>query len=132
MKVYERTEDGTVTRVSIQEGLAEVNHAMMEGKRQVKTMSSQYGRHDITYKDGRHVLLVQVDEPETSAEPKPANLQTHTGTVHAPGRYNKRVRGNVPKCCTSASAIARMHYLVDVDAPVTCKRCLAALAKEGA
>ncbi|WP_031523106.1 hypothetical protein [Streptomyces sp. NRRL F-5123] len=65
MKVYERTENGVTTRVTVREALAEANTAMMEGRRQVKTMSSQHGRHDIAYKDGRHVLLVMVDvEPE--------------------------------------------------------------------
>lgn len=62
-KVYERTEDGTVTYVSIREAMAEVNHAMMGGQREVQEMSSGRDRHSIDYKDGRSVLLVLVDAP---------------------------------------------------------------------
>lgn len=61
-KVYERTEDGTTTRVSIRKAMDEVNHAMMGGKRDVREMSSGRGRHSIDYKDGRSVLLVEVEE----------------------------------------------------------------------
>ena len=46
----------------IPEALAEVNRAMMDGKRQVREMSSMRGRHAIEYKDGRKVLLVEVTE----------------------------------------------------------------------
>ncbi|MYW28209.1 hypothetical protein [Streptomyces sp. SID2119] len=62
MKVYERTENGTATQVSVKDGLAEINDAMMAGKREVRTMSS-ISRTDyaIEYKDGRSVRLVQVD-----------------------------------------------------------------------
>lgn len=62
MEMYKRTEGDAVTFVSVHEAMDEVNHAMMEGKSAVRTMSSQHGRHDITYRDGRHVLLVLVDE----------------------------------------------------------------------
>ncbi|MBE4796138.1 hypothetical protein [Streptomyces caniscabiei] len=63
-EVYERTEDGSITHVSIREGLDEINHAQMTGKRDVKTMSS-ITRTDfaIEYKDGRKVRLVRVDAP---------------------------------------------------------------------
>lgn len=63
---------------------------------------------------------------------EPENLATHTGLVHAPGRYFKQIRSNAPKCCASASAVMRMHYLIPTNQPVTCKRCLVALAKEAA
>lgn len=62
-KIFKRTENGTTTFVSIREGLNEANHAMMDGKRDVKTMSAGSGRYDITYKDGRHVVLIKVDAP---------------------------------------------------------------------
>lgn len=68
MKVYNRTENGTTTQTSVREALAEVNTAMMEGKRQVRRMSSGYGHHSIEYKDGRKILLIQVDAPEAEAE----------------------------------------------------------------
>lgn len=59
------------------------------------------------------------------------NLRTHTGTVHAPGRAWKQLRGEIaPKCAASASAVMRWHYILPTDEDVTCKRCLAALAKE--
>jgi hypothetical protein len=63
-KVYERTENGVTSVVSQREGLAEINRAMMEGKREVRTMSS-VTRTDyaIEYKDGRSVRLVLVDAP---------------------------------------------------------------------
>lgn len=63
-KVYERTENGTVTHVSIREGLDEINHAMMEGSREVRSMSG-ISRTDyaIEYKDGRKVKLVRVEAP---------------------------------------------------------------------
>lgn len=65
MKVYDRTENGTTVQVSVKEGLAELNHAMMGGRREVRTMS-QINRTDyaVEYKDGRSVRLVQVDAPE--------------------------------------------------------------------
>ncbi|MEV4972017.1 hypothetical protein [Streptomyces scopuliridis] len=64
MKIYERTENGVTTRVTVREGLDEIDHAMMAGKRDVRTMSS-ITRTDfaIEYKDGRSVRLVQVDAP---------------------------------------------------------------------
>ncbi|BDM70550.1 hypothetical protein HEK616_40370 [Streptomyces nigrescens] len=60
-KVYERTENGFTTVITVREGLAEINHAQMAGKRDVRTMSS-ITRTDfaIEYKDGRSVRLVQV------------------------------------------------------------------------
>ncbi|MFE4857410.1 hypothetical protein [Streptomyces sp. NPDC056670] len=195
MKIYERTENGTVTTVERETGLAEINAAMMgETKRTVRTMSS-INRTDyaIDYKDGRSVRLVLVDAPapegfvqgqavtvqrpgrepltgtvahihtapgyvavlddkhrgvstyptgfvsaiEADEKPdrpaEPVNLQTHTGAVHAPGRSYKQLRsGTVPKCCASLSALARYHFLIPTSRPVTCRRCLAALAKETA
>ncbi|MFI2184581.1 hypothetical protein [Streptomyces sioyaensis] len=68
MKVYERTENGTVTQVSAKDGMAEINHAMMEGKREVREMF--YGPKSgaiIRYKDGRHVRLVPTTVPEPAA-----------------------------------------------------------------
>ncbi|MFB7341259.1 hypothetical protein ACFCZ6_14475 [Streptomyces hydrogenans] len=63
-KHYQRTENGTVTTVTQADGLAEINHAKMGGRRAVKTMSS-ITRTDyaITYKDGRDVRLVLVAAP---------------------------------------------------------------------
>lgn len=83
-KVYERTENGTVTHVSIREGLDEINHAMMAGKRDVRTMSS-ISRTDyaIEYKDGRSVRLVRVDAPaETDERPDAWTVASHRTLLH--------------------------------------------------
>ncbi|WP_223772974.1 hypothetical protein [Streptomyces sp. 135] len=64
MKVYNRTENSLTVQVSVREALAEVNTAMMEGRRQVKTMSSGRGHHIIEYKDGRTVRLIETDAEE--------------------------------------------------------------------
>lgn len=64
MKEYQRTEDGAVTYVSVREAMAELNHAMMEGKRKVFEMSSGRGHHTITYKNGRSVQLVELEKDE--------------------------------------------------------------------
>lgn len=58
MKVYERTEDGTTSIVSAKDGTAEINHAMMDGKRDVREMSAAGTDATITYKDGRRVALI--------------------------------------------------------------------------
>jgi hypothetical protein len=81
MKIYSRTENGTATQISVKDGLAEINHAMMAGRRDVRTMSS-ISRTDyaIEYKDGRKVRLVQVDAPETVSEPEDW-ASTATGKV---------------------------------------------------
>jgi hypothetical protein len=81
-KVYERTENGTTTYVSIREGLAEINHAMMAGKRDVREMSAGRTDANIKYKDGRKVTLTRVDAP---AE-QPAETDSH-------GRRIVTVRG---------------------------------------
>ncbi|MFD3573819.1 hypothetical protein [Streptomyces sp. NPDC058644] len=129
MKVYNRTENGTTTQVSVREGLTEINHAQMDGKRAVRTMSS-ITRTDfaIEYKDGRKVRLIQVDAPEEAAPDH--NIMTHTGKVHAPGRHYRQLRGKAPKCCASVSAVMRYHFTAPTSSPVDCQRCLAALAKE--
>ena len=59
-----------------------------------------------------------------------SNVRTHTGMVHAPGKAFKGLRGQVaPKCCASASAVSRFHFIVPTSDPVTCKRCSTSLAR---
>ncbi|MFH9403286.1 hypothetical protein ACH4JS_26575 [Streptomyces sp. NPDC017638] len=100
VKVYERTENGTVTHVSIREGLAEINKAMMEGKREVRTMSS-LTRTDfaIEYRDGRSVRLVQVNAlaPE-------GYTQGQAVVVHRPGQAP--VTGTVAHIHTASGFVA--------------------------
>jgi hypothetical protein len=62
-KVYERTENGVTSIVSVEAARAEGDHAMMAGRRDVRSMSSGYGHHVIEYKDGRKVTLKMVDAP---------------------------------------------------------------------
>lgn len=71
MKVYQRTEDGAVTEVSVKDAMAEVNHAMMEGKNKVRRMSSGRGQHRIEYKNGRSVCLVELEATEEQAATEP-------------------------------------------------------------
>jgi hypothetical protein len=87
-KVYERTENGTTTHVSIREGLAEINHAMMAGKREVETMSSVTSTdYAIEYKDGRTVTLTRVDAPveqpaATDERPDAWTVASHRMLLH--------------------------------------------------
>lgn len=86
MKVYERTENGTAAHVSRKDGLDEINHAQMDGRREVRTMSS-ISRTDyaIEYKDGRKVRLVLVDAPEQAPEDQPKETALDAWSVASPG-----------------------------------------------
>jgi len=62
-----------------------------------------------------------------------ANLQTYfpkTGKVHAEGRYIKHLGVTAPKCCASAGAVSRFHYVIPTDLAVDCARCLNLISKE--
>jgi hypothetical protein len=85
-KVYERTENGTTKIVSRTVGLGEINHAMMEGKREVREMSS-LTRTDyaIQYKDGRSVKLILVDEPAPEADSEGRKIVTVKGKRYVAG-----------------------------------------------
>ena len=70
-KVYQRTENGAMSEVSVKDAMAEVNFAMMDGKRYVREMSSGRGQHRIEYTDGRVVVLLEMNapaKPETDSE----------------------------------------------------------------
>ena len=67
-KVYERTENGVTIHVPIREALAEVNHAMMGGRKDVRRMASGRTQHSIEYKDGRLVSMRLVDAPAAEQE----------------------------------------------------------------
>jgi hypothetical protein len=129
---FVRITNGVAELISKGEALAEMNAAQMgETKKQVREMYASGSRASITYRDGRRVEIrpaTAADMPVETARPK--NLQTHTGVVHAPGRYYRQLRSEAPACCASVSAVLRYHFLIDVDAPVTCKRCLTRLAKQ--
>lgn len=95
-KAYDRTENGITTRISLREGLEEINSAMMDRvttRGKVRSMSS-ISRNDyaITYKDDRKVTLVQVtvkDEPGDAAE--------WSGTASRPFHVHK-IANNRARC----------------------------------
>lgn len=70
MKLYERTENGTTTRIPLAEGLAVINYAQMTGKRFVRSMSYASGHAQIEYKNGIKVTLrqVEIEDPQEPAE----------------------------------------------------------------
>ena len=111
---FDRTENGTTKRVSKADALAEINHAMMGGKRDVKRMSSGTVKHSIEYRDGRHVVLVRVlvdDVPQ-------ANVVAVTGgEVHQMSAWT--TPGRVYAMCRPS---ARTVYR-ETSAPVTCDVC---------
>lgn len=70
-KIYRRTEDGVESYMTVKDALAEVNEAMIGRvvrERRVRTMSSSHGQHDITYSDGRRVVLIEIDAPQPEKE----------------------------------------------------------------
>ncbi|MFD9442097.1 hypothetical protein [Streptomyces sp. NPDC060001] len=82
-KVYERTENGTVTHISIREAMAEVEDAMMgrvDRERRVRTMSSGRTQHHIVYSDGRDVRMVLVDAPAVVEPEQGAKVWTGEST----------------------------------------------------
>lgn len=84
-KVFERTENGVTTTLTIKEAMPEMNFAMMEGKRHVREMSSGRTRTVIHYKDGRTVRFDLVDA--TAKEPAPEGYtQGQAVVVQRPGR----------------------------------------------
>lgn len=107
-KVYKRTENGTTTHVSIREGLAEINHAMMAGKKDVREMFEGSTGARITYKDGRRVMFLKVDAPEPAAEQGPkvwtgeaTRIVTVNGKRYVVGTV-RPARANTPR--------AYVHY----------------------
>jgi hypothetical protein len=141
-KVYERTENGVVTHVSREAGLAEINHAMMEGKREVRSMSS-ISRTDyaVEYKDGRSVRLVLADA--TAAEEEPAEsdelprvVSVRGGKVHTamPGAPE----GHAYPLCRGGGRNQMLTKFTATTAPLSCATCTtyaerrAAAAQKGA
>lgn len=57
------------------------------------------------------------------------NVMTHTTTVHATRGMTRRYGQLFPQPICGAGASVS-HFFMKVDAPVTCSRCLAKLAKE--
>lgn len=100
-KAYERTENGVTSIVSKREGLDEINHAQMAGKRAVRTMSS-ITRTDfaIEYKDNRKVRLVLIDAPaelpaETDTAEPTWSVASHRMLLH---RFTQDDQGGRALC----------------------------------
>ncbi|MFD7776608.1 hypothetical protein [Streptomyces sp. NPDC059753] len=124
-KVYERTENGTTAIVGRSEGLDEINHAMMAGKRDVRTMSS-ITRTDfaIEYKDGRSVRLVLVDEPaEVTEEPTFDEhvISYNGGKVHT---AMPAIGGNAYPLCRGGGQNQHLTKFRPTTAPLSCKTCM--------
>lgn len=69
-KMFKRTENGVTQWMSIREGLKEINHAMMEGKSEVREMFAGSRGARITYKDGRRVMFMKLDAPVETPAPQ--------------------------------------------------------------
>jgi hypothetical protein len=112
-QVYERTENGTVTHVSTREGLAEINHAMMDGKREVETMSS-ISRTDyaIEYKDGRKVRLVRVDAPAAEDPKEWTGTASNFSHLH---RFDAELKALCNRRIRSRGAARRAGVLIGHD-----------------
>lgn len=120
MKVCQRTENGTATQVSVKEGLAEINNAMLAGKREVRTMSSISSTdYAIEYTGGRKVTLVQVDAPAEAtptSQPTTNVIGVRGGKVHAKSAFDD---GQVHAQCRVS---ARTQYR-ETPAAITCDVC---------
>jgi hypothetical protein len=84
-KVWERTEDGTTTRTSAEVALKEGRAAITDrvGVRAfVAKISRESGGWDITYKDGRRVILRPLGQRRRQVEASTA-VTTMPPTVHA-------------------------------------------------
>lgn len=98
MQEYERTENGTTTRIPLAQGRRVIEQAQMEGKRFVRTMSAGRDGARIEYKNGITITLrrVEMDAVDESAEWS----GTHSKFAHLHrfdretlrGRCNKRIR----------------------------------------
>ncbi|WP_098895675.1 hypothetical protein [Streptomyces sp. t99] len=63
-QTYERTENGATTHVTAEKALAEGRAAMLDrvsARAHVRTIAVDAGHYDITYTDGRHVVLAPSD-----------------------------------------------------------------------
>ena len=118
MAIYQRTENGTVTEVSIKDGLVEINYAMMEGKSNVAKMSS-ISRTDyvITYKDGRSVRLVRA-ESMTEETRRERVVNVRTGEVHFKSGFSDPTGKIFAQC----RILSRSNY-ADTNEPVSCADC---------
>lgn len=122
MKAYDRTENGTTVRVTVKEALVEVNAAMMEDKHNVRRMSSGRTRHDIEYKDGRRVVLVLVDAPETADRFAAHCIPVAGGKVHT--ATPDSVNGEVFPFCRTGGQDSRGTSYTLTSSPLTCRTCL--------
>ncbi|MFG3051830.1 hypothetical protein ACGFZP_12895 [Kitasatospora sp. NPDC048239] len=123
-----RTENGTTTLIATRAALDEVQAVMSAGHDDGTELYGSGSTYAITYPDGRRVTVrpataQEIETHRAQADDQPANLRTHTGTVHRKGSYSKRLRTHLPACCASESAARRLHFLIPTTEDVTCQRC---------
>ena len=115
MEIYQRTEGGHTFEVSVKDGLQEINHAQMNGRRSVKSMS-QITRTDyvIEYKNGSKVTFHRT---EAKQAPTMNVVGVRGGKVHAMSAWS--AHGEVNAQCRSS---ARTQYR-ETTADITCEVC---------
>lgn len=114
---FTRTESGTTVNMDSLSALAEINHAMMDGKRDVRTMNAGNGRYTIEYKDGRVVRFVRVVGAVPAPEATVNVVGVSGGKVHAKSSYTTPDRVYA-LCRVSATTIYR-----ETSASITCDVC---------
>lgn len=123
--IFNRTENGTTTTVSIHEGLAELTHAMTEGAREVRSLMSGRDRHSIEYKDGRTVTLILADAPSPTAEAEEWATANSSFTMHRFRNERALCRKSIrPRHHTrSTGEYSTRSYVQESSAYKLCPRC---------
>lgn len=75
MKAFERTTTQGTSTIPAREALAEINHAMMEGKRDVREMEHGGNHTRIAYKDGSTVTFNRIDVADDHFDTKPEPVE---------------------------------------------------------
>lgn len=102
MEIYERTEGNHTFEVSVKDGLTEINHAQLNGKRNVKSMS-QITRTDyvIEYRNGSKVTFRRT-------QAKPAPVEDGPTIVTVKGK--RYVVGTIVPAQTDRKKIGKNSY----------------------
>jgi hypothetical protein len=119
---FTRTEAGVTVHTDSRSALAEINHAIGAGKRDVRAMSAGSGRYAIEHEDGRLVLFVRVVGDVPASEPTVNVVGVNGGRVHAKSGYTTHDHGECrvyALCRVSARTVYR-----ETSAPLTCDVCV--------
>lgn len=122
---FTRTEAGTTTATDSRTALAEINHAMMAGKRDVRAMSAGSGRYAIEYKDGRVVLFVRVEGPLPTPKPAANVVGVNGGKVHAISAYT------TPDSVYALCRVSARTVYRETSASITCDVCAENVRRTG-